>query len=244
MSHVDTHSEVHGHDEGHHEPPEVVDGRQRMAIWIFIFGDVIVLSAMLFTYLYLRGLNVGGHWMSMWGFQGKSYAQYENLANGSGLPAATLIHIKPMSASFSWLVTGVTALSALVVIFAERALRVAKNVRGFASLSAIATIIAVVSCVLSVVQLHHIPQIFTANNDSQVMAYTAYSSVMMIFIGSSLVHLAILVFLGLGLTIRASRGVLNVEKWYQARLVRLFWVWVAVTAVIVSALTTTINTIH
>jgi heme/copper-type cytochrome/quinol oxidase subunit 3 len=244
MTYVDTHSEVHGHDEGHHEPPEVVDGRQRMAIWIFIIGDVIVLSAMLFTYLYLRGLNVGGHWMSMWGYQGHSYAYYENLANGSGLPAPKLIHIKPMSPSFSWLVTGVTVLSAAVVVLAERTLRVGKSVKGFSFWSAIATIIALVSCVLSVEQLHHIHSIFQANNDAQVMAYTAYSSVMMVFIGSALVHLAILVFLGIGLTIRASRGVLSVEKWYQARLVRIFWVWVAVSAVIVSALTTTINKIH
>jgi len=53
-----------------------------------------------------------------------------------------------------------------------------------------------------------------------------------------------LAFLGLGLTIRAARGVINGTKWYQARLVRLFWVWVAISAVIGSAVTTTINTIH
>ena len=245
MSHVETHSETHGHDEGHHEPPEVVDGRQRMAVWIFILGDVITLSALLFTYLYLRGLNVHGHWMSMWGYQGKTYAQYENIAGSSaGLPAPTLIHVKPMSASFSWLVTMVTVLSAAVVVMAERVLRATKNAKTFALLSGLATIVAIVSIALSVVQLHHIPAIFSANNDSQVMAYTAYSSVMMIAIGSAMVHVGILAFLGLGLTIRAYRGVLTGEKWYQARLVRIFWVWVALSAIIVSAVTTTINTIH
>jgi hypothetical protein len=56
--------------------------------------------------------------------------------------------------------------------------------------------------------------------------------------------LFILAFLGLGLTIRSARGVINGDKWYQARLVRFFWVWVAISAVIGSAVTTTINTIH
>jgi len=92
--------------------------------------------------------------------------------------------------------------------------------------------------------LRHIPQIFVANNDSQTMSYTAYDSSMMLIIGSSLVHLFILAFLGLGLAIRSARGVLNGENWFHARVVRLFWVWVAVSAVLISALTSTINVIH
>ena len=61
--------DTHGHTEhGHHEPVEVVDRRQRMAVWLFIGGDIVTLSAMLFTYLYLRGTNTGGHWMSMVGY--------------------------------------------------------------------------------------------------------------------------------------------------------------------------------
>ena len=54
----------------------------------------------------------------------------------------------------------------------------------------------------------------------------------------------LLVFLGVGLTLRSIRGAINVENWYQSRLVRMFWVWVAISAIAVSALTTTINTIH
>jgi heme/copper-type cytochrome/quinol oxidase subunit 3 len=233
--------EAHGHDGGHHEPPEVVDRRQRMAIWLFIGGDIITLSAMLFAYLYLRGLNTGGNWMRMLGYQGHTYAWYQNQAN---LPAPTYIHVAPMSPSFSWLVTGVTVISALILWGGERALRASKNAKSFSSVAFLATVVVIVSAVLSVVQLRHIPAIYFALNDSQGFGYTAYSSVMMVLIGSALVHQILLAFLGLGLTIRSARGAITGEKWYQARLVRLFWVWVAVSAVAVSAVTTTINTIH
>lgn len=238
--------ETHGgHDSGHHEPPEVVDGRQRMSIWLFIGGDMVGLSALLFTYLYLRGVNTGGHWMSMWGYQGHSYAWYENALNSSaGLPAPTLIHVKPMSPSYSWLVTAVTVVSAAIVWIAERGLRASKNAKAFATTSLVATIVVIVAAVMSVIQLRHLPEIFQAHNDSQIMGYTAYSSAMMALIGSALVHLIIVAFLGIGLFLRGLRGVINGENWYQARLVRMFWVWVAVSAVIVSALTTTVNTIH
>jgi heme/copper-type cytochrome/quinol oxidase subunit 3 len=239
MSATETH-----HDAGHHEPPEVVDGRQRMAIWLFIGGDMVGLSAIFFTYLYLRGVNTGGHWMSMWGYQGHSYAYYEKLVNGSGLPANTLIHIKPMNASLNWTVTLVTVLSAAVIWFGEKVLRKSKSAKAYSLYATFGTLIAVVAVVLSIVQLRHVPEVFVANNDAQGMAYTAYSSAMLIIIGSALFHLLVLVFLGLGLAIRSARGVINGEKWYQARLVRLFWVWVAVSAVLASALTTTVNTLH
>jgi heme/copper-type cytochrome/quinol oxidase subunit 3 len=243
MTHIDTH-DAHA-SAGHHEAPEVVDHRQRMAIWLFIGGDIITLAALLFIYLYLRGVNTGGHWMSMWGYQGHTYAQFENLLNSSaGLPHDTLIHVKPMSAGFNWFVTAVVVVSAAILWLGERTLRATKNAKAFSGTALLATAVAVLATVLSFMQLHKIPQIFVVHNDSQVMAFTSYSSAMMILIGAALIHYIILAFLGLGLSIRSARGVINGEKWYQARLVRIFWVWVALSSVIVSALTTTVNTIH
>jgi len=230
-----------GHDGGHHEPPEVVDGRQRMAIWLFIGGDIIGFSAILFTYLYLRGVNTGGHWMSMMGYQGHSYAYYENAAN---LPAPTLITVGKLAAGLNWLVTGLTVLSAAFVWAGEKGLRASKNAKNYSMMTALATAVTIVTIYFTIKQLHNIPSIYVAVNDSHTMAYTAYDSSMMVLIGSGMVHLFLLAFLGLGLTIRAARGVINGTKWYQARLVRLFWVWVAISAVIGSAVTTTINTIH
>ena len=247
---IDTHAEhdAHGHgghDGGHHEPPEVVDARQRMAIWLFIGGDIITMSALLFTYLYLRGVNTGGHWMSMVGYQGHSYAWFENALNSSaGLPSPTLIHVGTLSAGLNWFVTALTVVSAAIVWAAEKSLRATKNAKNFSAMSWLAVLVTVVAIFFTIKQLHNIPSIFVAQNDSQTMSYTAYDSTMMVIIGSGMIHLFLLAFLGVGLAIRSARGAINGTKWFQARLVRLFWVWVAVSAVIISAVTTTINTIH
>ena len=229
------------HDGGHHEPPAKVYGRQKMAMWLFICGDIITMSAMLFTYLYLRGLNTQNHWMSMVGLpvdKVHTYSYYENL---SDIPTQHLIHVAPMSPSFNWLVTGVVVVSALIFWAAERNLRKTKNRAAFTWSAVLATLIVVVAAVLSIIQLRHLPQIFVAKNDSHTLSYTAYSSSMMVIIGSALVHFILLAYLGLAMVIRSARGVLTGEKWHHAGLVRLFWVWVAVSSVIVSAITTTVN---
>jgi hypothetical protein len=40
------------------------------------------------------------------------------------------------------------------------------------------------------------------------------------------------------------RGAISGDKWYQVRLVRFFWVWVAISAVVSTLITTTITTVH
>jgi heme/copper-type cytochrome/quinol oxidase subunit 3 len=230
---------------GHFQAPEIIDGQQRLGVWLFIGGDIIIVAALLFTYLYLRGVNTSGHWMSLLGYQGHSYAYYQNVANSNaGLPAPKLIHVGPMSAGLEWVIAVVTVVSAGIVWQAERALRATKNAKSYSTMAAVATVITLVAIVLTIIQLRHIPEVFVATNDSQGMAYTAYDSAFLAIAGSGLVHLVILTFLGLGLTIRSSKGVINGEHWFQARLVRFFWVWVAASSVIVAAVTTTINTIH
>jgi len=249
---IDTHAHHDAHaDGGHHEPPEVVDGRQRMSIWLFIGGDALTLAALVFTYLYLRGVNTSGHWMSMLGYPGPqlpgghSWSYYDaNVFNGSNPASPTNVVVGPLSAGLNWLGTAVTAASAGLIWLAERALRVAKNKKAFTTLAALGTIVAFVAILISFHQLSLIPQIYSIHNDSAVMAFTAYGSSMMIIIGSGIVHLILLVFLGIGLTLRSARGAINLENWYQSRLVRMFWVLVAISAVAISALTTTINTIH
>jgi heme/copper-type cytochrome/quinol oxidase subunit 3 len=229
----------------HHEAPEVIDGRQRLGVWLFIGGDIIIVAALLFTYLYLRGVNTSGHWMSLLGYKGHSYAYYQNVANSNaGLPAPKLIHIGPMKAGLEWVITLVTVVSAAIVWQAERALRASKNAKAYSSMAAFATVVTLVAIVLTIIQLRSIPEVFVATNDSQGMAYTAYDSAYLAIAGSGLIHLVILTFLGLGLSIRSSKGVINGDHWFQARLVRMFWVWIAASSVIVAAVTTTINTIH
>jgi heme/copper-type cytochrome/quinol oxidase subunit 3 len=230
---------------GHFLAPEVVDGQQRLGVWLFIGGDIIIVAALLFTYLYLRGVNTSGHWMSLLGYKGHSYAYYQNIANGSvGLPAPKLIHIGPMSAGMEWLIAAVTVVSGAIIWQAERALRATKSAKSYSAMATFATIVVLVAIVLTIIQLRSIPEVFVATNDSQGMAYTAYDSVFLVLAGSGLFHLLILTFLGIGLTIRSRKGLINGERWFQARLVRFFWVWISISSVIVAAVTTTINTIH
>lgn len=246
---IDTHTELDahghgGHDGGHHEPPEVVDGRQRMAIWLFIGGDIITTSAMIFTYLYLRGVNMGGHWRNMVGYPGPqlsgghTYAYYQNAAS---LPNPMNIHVPQVSVGLNWTVTLIAIVSALLIWAAERVLRSSKNAKSYSSLAALGTVVVFMAFLLSIKQAQHLPQVYQSVNDSQVMAYSTYSSCMMMIIGNGAIHYALLTFLGLGLTIRSARGVINGDKWYQARLVRLFWVWTAVSGVAFSLLTSTIR---
>jgi heme/copper-type cytochrome/quinol oxidase subunit 3 len=229
------------HDGGHHEPPAKVYGRQKMALWLFIGGDIITLAAMLFTYLYLRGVNTQNHWMSLVGLPVDSvhnFAYYENM---DPLPASHLIHVAPMSPSFSWIVTAVVVVSALIFWSGERNLRKTKNRAMFTGSAIFATLVIVLAGVLSIVQLRHLPQIYEVIRDSHTLSYTAYSSSMMVLIGTTLVHFILLAYLGLAMVIRTSRGVLTGEKWFHAGLVRLFWVWTAISCIVVSAVTTTVN---
>jgi heme/copper-type cytochrome/quinol oxidase subunit 3 len=231
---------------GHHESPEVVDGRQRMAVWLFIGGDMVILAGLLFTYLYLRGTNTDGHWMNMVGYTGHPWSYYNNIlfVKGGSLPNPTTVSVNPISAGFYWVVTLVTVVSAGVIWLGEKRLRVSRDVKAFVPIASLATVVALIALVLTIVQLRQIPEIFVTQNDSAYMAYTSYSSAILVLEGSALLHMFVLAFLGLGLTVRASKGVISGDKWYQVRLVRLFWVWVAVSSVIVAAVVTTVNTIH
>ena len=88
----------------------------------------------------------------------------------------------------------------------------------------------------------HMPYHILSQNVHE-FTYTAYGSAEILLNGSSLLHLIVLAFLGFGLAIRASKGLVSSEglKWSQARFVRFFWVWVALGSVITAAVTSLIN---
>jgi heme/copper-type cytochrome/quinol oxidase subunit 3 len=243
---IEPHSEMHGGTPAHHESPEKVDARQRLGVWLFIGADVITVAALLFTYLYLRGVDTSGHWMSIVGFPGHlhTYARWEDLYNNGTLPNPKPVYVGVLSAGLQWLTAAITVVSAAVLWFGEKSLRANKNAKGFSPIAIVATILTLVGVVVCAIQLKDIPQIFVGANDSITMSYTTYDSAMMAIIGSTLGHLVLLAFLGLGLAIRSARGVINGDKWYQVRLVRYFWVWVAVSAIVTTLITTTINTVH
>src|ERR1700722_766415 len=231
---------------GHHESPEKVDGRERLGIWLFIGADIITVAALLFTYLYLRGVDTNNHWIMLQGYKGSlhTYQDWENLLNNGNIGNPRDIYIGPLSAGLQWLVTLITVASAAVLWLGEKGLRATKNAKAFSPMALVAMVLALAGVAIAAVQLSDIPQVFVAVNDSITMSYTTYDSAMMAIIASTLGHLVILAFLGLGLAIRSARGVVSGDRWYQVRLVRYFWVWVAISSIVVSLITTTINTVH
>ena len=224
---LEPHSEMHGGTEGHHESPEKVDARQRLGVWLFIGADVVTLAALLFTYLYLRGVNTDGHWMNLVGYKGSlhTYAYWWNAAENGALKAPTTIYSPLISTGLQWLLAGLTVVSAVVLWLGEKGLRATKNAKAFSPMAMLAVLITLGGIVVAAILLADIPQIFVSVNDSNTMSYTTYDSAMMAILGSTIGHLALLAFLGLGLAIRSARGVISGDKWHQVRLVRFFWVW-------------------
>ncbi len=243
---LEPHSEMHGGTPGHHEPPEKVDARQRLGVWLFIGADVVTLGALLFTYLYLRGVNTDNHWMNLLGYKGSlhTYSYWWNAAEAGTLKAPTIIYSPVISAGLQWLIAAITVVSAGILWLGEKGLRATKNAKSFSSMAFLAMLFTLGGIVVAAILLKDIPQIFVSANDSNTMSYTTYDSAMMAILGSTLAHLVLLAFLGLGLCIRSARGVINGDKWYQVRLVRFFWVWVAISAVVSTLITTTITTVH
>ncbi len=225
----------HEADHGHHEAPEVVEGRQRLGIWLFIVGDVIMLASFLFTYLYLRGTNTQKGWMT--------YLE----GNSDSPNFGKAVSEKVLSSGLNWAIVAVTVLSAAVVWFGEKHLRSRQSGAGsFSLIAAVGGLLAIVATVLTIIQLRsidmHVP-FHPLSQSAHEYVYTAYGSAEILLNGSSLIHLIILAFLGFGLAIRASKGLVSSEglKWSQARFVRFFWVWVALGSVITAAVTSLIN---
>jgi heme/copper-type cytochrome/quinol oxidase subunit 3 len=238
--------DTHSHGEGQHDSPEKIDGRERLGVWLFIGADVVTVGALLFTYLYLRAVDTSGHWMSMYGYKGSlhTYEYWFNAAANGTLKSPTLIHVGTVSAGLQWVVAAITVVSAAVLWTGEKGLRAKKNAKSFSATALLAALLPIAGIVFSAVLLKDLPQIFVSINDSNTMSYTTYDSAMMALLASTIFHLAVLAFLGLGLSIRATRGVVSGDRWYQVRLVRYFWVWVAVSSVVATLITTTITYVH
>ncbi len=99
MSLVDHERQPDHPQESHHLSPALVAHQQRRAVLFFILADAVFFACLLFTYFYLRSLDVNGGWLP---------------------PDANV------AASWQvWLVAGLTILSALAYRGAEMGIRAA-----------------------------------------------------------------------------------------------------------------------
>ncbi|MDQ2758148.1 MAG: cytochrome c oxidase subunit 3 [Actinomycetota bacterium] len=110
----------------HAEDPDVVGDRQKLGVILLIVGDVAFLLSLVFTYLYLRGLNTEGAW----------------IPSDFTWPVA--------SAGFGWVIAAVVALSWVSYRWAQS--EPADDARLTLGLL-IATLLLVVDLVLQVAQM-------------------------------------------------------------------------------------------
>jgi len=116
-----------------------------------------------------------------------------------------------------------------------------QSLKNNATFALVATLAIVAATIFQIIQVRHVPEYFYWKNDAQLFVYTGYGSGILALGISSVIHFIITALLGIGLTIRASRGVITQTKWYQARLVRYFFVWMAVSSVVSSIIMTSFH---
>ena len=126
MSAVEHHADQGHSPESHHLPPELVAHQQRRAMVLFIVADAVFFACMIFSYFYLRSLNVNNGWLP-------------------GTPTASTGKI--------WLVAGITALSALVYRSGELGIRAGSKSR-FQAGTVGAILLLLVAIAVTFYQMH------------------------------------------------------------------------------------------
>jgi heme/copper-type cytochrome/quinol oxidase subunit 3 len=187
--------------ESHHLPPAQVAGQQRKAVLLFILGDAVVFGCMLFSWFYLRALNVDGGWLPK--------------------------DAKTVDSVLVWVITAVTVLSAIVYWMGEKGIKAGERAR-FTTMTAVGLVLVLAAFALSIYQAATWPIL---------MSDGTYASMFIVIAGLQMLHLLILLFVGLGVWIRATKGLLDNGNYVHATVTGYFWYWVTATAVLGAVLT-------
>lgn len=134
---------------------------------------------------------------------------------------------KTVSSGMVWAIAAVTILSAVVYWAAEKGIRSGQRSR-FTTLTMVGLILVVVAAALTIYQQSTWPIL---------MSDGTYASMVIVMTGLQLLHLFILLFVGLGVWIRASKGLLDNGNVTHAVVTGYFWYWVATTALLGALLT-------
>lgn len=133
---------------------------------------------------------------------------------------------RTMGVGFGWVITAVMVLSWVAYRWGEVAARAGQRGRLVLG-SLIATALVVVDLVLQVYQLV---------SATIRVADGSYASAWMALSGYHAFHLAMTLFVGIGLWNRARLGLFATDHW-QVRLVGYWWTWVTISAIITAATT-------
>ncbi|MEI7779439.1 MAG: cytochrome c oxidase subunit 3 [Actinomycetes bacterium] len=146
--------------QSHHLPPEQVADQQRKAVKYFIIGDAVFFACLIFTYFYLRALNISGGWIPS---GGKTAASWQ-----------------------VWLIGGLTVASALTYRYALSRLSGGDRV-AYATGALGSTILAIVGLAFSIYQLATLPILMSDGSYASVFiamaAVQALHLLVLVFIG-------------------------------------------------------------
>jgi len=236
MSITTTEHDAHGHDDEHGHGPAVPgaenpggehetafkrDQKERLMMWLFISGDALFLILELFAWFYLRALNVNGLW------NGAQCSKANPCTDGLGNPI--IAQIPKANPMHSLAIAGLAILCAAFVWLAESAAKRQAGKRAVAGAAGVALLFLLGAIAWQIYQFQVLP--FTTIDG-------AYASTFEFFIGSTLAHLVLLLFIVLGLWVRASKGRYEGGTWYLVRLIRFFAVWIAVSTLILALVST------
>jgi heme/copper-type cytochrome/quinol oxidase subunit 3 len=202
---------------GHHETREQRHFKERLALWLFIGGDLVFLLMELFYWFYLRALNTNGLW------RGVDCSKANPCTDGLGNPITA--EIAKANPAYTLTIAGLVVIAALVIWRVEAASR-AQAKRGVISgTAALGLIVLLAAVVVQCIQFGKLP--FTTIDGS-------YASAFIYFMGSTLGHLLLLTFLIFALWNRARVGKYDGGHWYQVRLNRMFATWIAISTCVLA----------
>ena len=211
----------HEANHGHEESPQERHKKEHLGVWLFIFGDAVILALEIFFWFYLRTLNVNGMWI------GAACSKLNPCTDGLGNPITA-----PIQEADGICTLGVAALVVIGVAFlwlAEVQARGGATRKATTPLLGLAVLFSLASVVLQFVQFQVLP--FTTIDG-------AYASVFEFYMGSNVAHVLVVFTVASGLMMRSRKGMLEGSNWYQAHLGRLFGVWIAFSCVVLAVIAT------
>ncbi len=233
-----TATDVHDGAEHHgHFTPEQKDRKERMAVWLLIGGDAVFLALELFTWFYLRALNVSDGWRYS---LATSSNQYPHCPGDSCSPINFTGEIPKIGSSWTLIVTVLALAAGAAVWWAEAIARKRVGRSMLVGALLLTTVLALAAVVAQFVQFQHLPVVEVINNatGSPIKMHLGtimgtYASTALFYMGANIAHFLIVLLVALGLTLRASRGKYD-ASFYEIRLGRLFFVWVGLSTLVLS----------
>jgi heme/copper-type cytochrome/quinol oxidase subunit 3 len=202
---------------GHHETREQRHFKERLAVWLFIGGDLVFLLMELFFWFYLRALNTNGLW------RGAACSKANPCTDGLGNPITS--EIAKANPAYTLSIAGLVVIAALLIWQVEVSARNQAKRGVISGGAALGLVVLLAAVVVQCYQFGQLP--FTTIDGS-------YASSFIFFMGSTLGHMLLLSFLIFAMWNRARLGKYDGGHWYQIRVMRIFTVWIAISTCVLA----------